>query len=92
MSLTKNGPLVGSSLHVSSQNGKDKVVSYLISKGANVNSKNNREGSPLHLAAQHGFLDIVFADDLNLYRSFPSDISDEDAMQALEEKRIHVHR
>ena len=46
-------------LHVAAWHGKLKSAQYLLSKGANVNSKQVKGGTPLHRAALNGKLDMV---------------------------------
>lgn len=46
-------------LSVASSKGFDKIVAYLIARGANVNSQSNMGTTPLMLAASKGYLNIV---------------------------------
>ncbi|XP_076395542.1 uncharacterized protein LOC143265743 isoform X1 [Megachile rotundata] len=47
------------SLHIAAENGHLETVNFLLKNGANVNAKNDREGTSLLLAAINGHLEVV---------------------------------
>lgn len=46
-------------IHFAAEHGRDEVVAYLISKGADVNQTVGLDWTPLHIAAAEGHLEIV---------------------------------
>ena len=46
-------------LHVSAQNGNEKIAKLLIEKGANANHQNRQGQTPGHFANSYGFWDML---------------------------------
>ena len=46
-------------MHLASMGGSSDIVKLLIDKGANTNAKNVNRKTPLHCAAEYGFVDVV---------------------------------
>ena len=46
-------------MHLASMGGCSDIVKLLIDKGANTNAKNVNRKTPLHCAAEYGFVDVV---------------------------------
>jgi len=44
---------------LSAQNGHLDIVEFLVNHGADINEKNNKNESSLHLSAQNGHLNLV---------------------------------
>uniref|UniRef100_H3BVT9 Ankyrin repeat domain 52 n=1 Tax=Tetraodon nigroviridis TaxID=99883 RepID=H3BVT9_TETNG len=49
----------GTPLDHTAKSGHEKMVSLLLSKGANVNANDKKERKPIHWAAYHGHLEVV---------------------------------
>ena len=49
------------SLHIAAENGYLELVNFLLKNGANVNTRNDKKGTPLHPAALNGHLEVVTA-------------------------------
>ena len=54
MNCSQNDHLSNTPLHVASENGNDKIVSLLITRGAHIDSINSKGDSPLHIATWNG--------------------------------------
>lgn len=47
------------SIHIAAQNGHNDIVNYLITKGAIINSKNNKGNTALHMALSYDYYDTA---------------------------------